>query len=195
MKKRAPVEQLKAAGEEARKKLVERGILSPFNVVDETTKRYPDLVLPGMPSYIPHKWTIKSSQRIMYDIFKMWQFHNEKQKKNKTDNLALFIEFCIKEMNYQEEVAKKKMDTQGTMIKYLKKVPVIGKIFEPINQYETIRGVKKFFVDSFAVSIIVNGQTTTTGEFAEFFFTWTNKLYTIWEKQDDKLQGHKISKG
>ena len=185
IKKRAPIEQLLRAGEEAEKKLIERGILSSENVVSKTAKEHPDLILPGMPSYIPHKWTIKSSQRIMYDIIKMWQFRNKDRKKDKTDDIALFIEFCIKEMNKQEEVAKKKMDTQGTMLKYLKKVPVLGKIFEPINQYETIRGVKKFFVDSFAVSIIINGQTTTTGEFAEFFFTWTEKLYSVWKKQDD----------
>jgi hypothetical protein len=193
-KKRAPIEQLKEAGEIARKKLIERGLLSTENLVEKTAKEHPGLVLPGIPSYLPHKWTIKSSQRIMYDIIKMWQFSNKKQKKDRTENLASFIEFCIKEMNHQEEVAKKKMDTQGSLLKHLKKVPVLGKIFEPVNQYDAIRGVKKFFVDSFAVSIIINGQASTTCEFAEFFFSWTDKLYTIWERQDDKIQTNKISK-
>lgn len=171
MKKHAPIKQLKEAGEEARKKLVARGVLSADNLVSMTAKKHPDLILPGMPSYIPHKWTIKSAQRIMYDIFKMWQFKNKvaldspeyQDSIKKTDHLSSFIEFCIKEMNYQEEIAKKKMDTQGSMIKHMKRVPVLGNIFKPVNEHETIKAVKKFFVDSFAVSIIVKGEATTTG--------------------------------
>jgi hypothetical protein len=192
MKSRPPIEQLKEAGEEARKKLVERGILSSENIVERTAKEHPNLVLPGMPSYLPHKWTIKSSQRIMYDIFKMWQFKNAKMKikLDKTENLSSFIEFCIKEMNRQEETAKKKMEMQGGILKHLKKVPVLGKIFEPINQYETIRGIKKFFVDSFAVGIMVNGEASTTSEFAEFFFKWTNKLYAIWDTKETKKKSN-----
>jgi hypothetical protein len=190
MKKRAPIKQLLEAGEEARKKLVERGILSSENIVARTAKEYPKLVLPGIPSYIPHKWTIKSSQRIMYDLFKMWQF-NCKDKK-KAENLTLFIEFAITEMNHQEEVAQKKMKTQEGMLKYITKVPVLGKIFEPVNQYETIRGIKKFFVDSFAVALMVNGHTTTTGGFANFFFTWTDDLYKIWESKDDKTKNTRV---
>lgn len=189
IKKRAPITQLLEAGEEARKKLVERGLLSSENVVVRTAKEHPKLILPGMPSYIPHKWTIKSSQRIMYDLFKMWQF-NTKGENKKTNNLALFIEFAITEMNHQEEVAKKKMEVQEGMLKYLKKVPVLGKIFEPINQYETIRGIKKFFVDSFAVALIVNGEVATTGAFASFFFTWTDELYKIWETKDVKRKSN-----
>lgn len=190
IKKHAPIEQLRKAGEEAQKKLVERGLASFENVVEKTQNEHPDLILPGMPSYLPHRWTIKTSQQIMYDIFKMWQFHNKNSKKDKTENITSFIEFCIKEMNHQEETAKKKMDMQGSTLKYLKKVPVLGKIFEPVNQYETIRGIKKFFVDSFAVAIIVNGQTATTSEFAEFFFEWTNKLYEIWEKKEPKKKSN-----
>ena len=186
-KKRPPIEQLLEAGEEARKKLVEKGVLSADNLVEQTAKKHPDLILPGIPSYLPHKWTIKDSQRMMYDIFKMWQFENKREGvEDKTENLTAFIEFCIKEMNYHEEVAKKKMDTQGSMIKHLKKVPVLGKIFEPMNQYQTIKGIRKFFVDSLAVAIIVNGETATTSEFAEFFFNWTEKLYKIWESQNEK---------
>lgn len=189
MKKRPPIEQLKAAGEEARKKLIERGLMSADNLVEKTAKEHPDLILPGIPSYLPHKWTIKDSQRIMYDIFKMWQFENKNEKKS-IENLSLFIEFCIKEMNYQESVAKTKMDSQGNMLKHLKNVPVIGKIFEPVNQYEAIRGIKKFFVDSFAVAIIVNGEAASTSEFAEFFYTWTEKLYKIWNVKDEKKKSN-----
>lgn len=191
-KHRAPIEQLRIAGEEARQQLIKRGIISSQNLEVETAKRHPGLILPGIPAYLPHKWTIKSSQRIMYDIFKMWQFKNKDSKK--VDDLASFIEFCITEMNHQEETAKKKMKTQEKLLNKLKSVPVLAKIFEPMNTYETIKGIKKFFVDSFAVSVIVNGEVHTTGEFADFFFTWTDKLYTIWEKQDGKkLQTNKIS--
>lgn len=184
MKKHAPIEQLRKAGELAKQQLIAKGLMSTDNIDIETAKKHPGLILPGIPSYIPHKWTIQSAQRIMYDILKMWQFSGRADKE--INNISLFITFCIKEMNHQEAVAKKKMDTTGVLIKYIKKMPVMGKIFEPVNQYETIKALKKFFVDSFAVAIIVKENTATTEDYAEFFFEWTDGLYSTWEKQDSK---------
>jgi hypothetical protein len=189
-KKRPPIEQLRKAGEEARQMLIKKGLISPENLVETTAKEFPNLILPGIPAYLPYKWTIKDAQRIMYDIFKMWQFYNSKKNKKEShvENLALFITFCLKEMKHQEAVAKQKMDSTHATLHYLKKIPVIGKIFEPVNQYNTIKGISIFFVDSFAVGIIVNGKASTTSEFADFFFEWTNKLYAIWEKKDEKAK-------
>lgn len=184
MKKRAPIEQLRIAGEHARQQLIRRGVVSAENLEEQTKLRHPDLVLPGIPSYLPYKWTIKSSQRIMYDLFKIWQFKNKDNPKL-VSNLAEFITYCITEMNHQEEIAKKKMEMQQGILSKIKNVPVLSKIFEPVNEYGTIKGVKKFFVDSFAVAIMINGHASTTGEYAEFFFKWTDRLYNVWEEQQN----------
>ena len=112
-KKRAPIDQLLKAGEEARQLLIKRGLASEDNLVMRTQKEHPGLILPGIPSYLPYKWTIKDCQRMMYDIFKMWKFENEKNGTSKDiENLAGFITFCVKEMNRMEDAAKNKMNAQ-----------------------------------------------------------------------------------
>lgn len=192
-KKHAPIEQLRAAGEEARRKLIERGVMTEENTVERLMKDRPKLVLPGMPSYIPHKWTIKASQRMMYDLLRMWQSKVSKTKDRRVEEmLPQFIEFSITEMKRQEDIAKKKMDSMPAIFKHLKEIPVIGKIFEPINHYETAKVMNKFFVDSFAVAIMVKGKKVSVSSFAEFFVDWTEELCTIWEtKTSNELQDDK----
>src|ERR1051326_3682426 len=182
-KKHAPIEQLRKAGAEARKKLIERGIVTEENSVQRLMKDKPKMILPGIPSYIPHKWTIKASQRLVYDLLKIWQEEAKLSKKN-VENLAFFIEFVVAELNKQEFLSKKKMKVMEKMIGRMKNVPVLGKIFEPINQFETTKAMNKFMVDSFAVAIMVNGQVSSTSEFAEWFLDWTNDIYSIRERKD-----------
>ncbi len=167
------------AGEEARKKLIEHGVVTDENAVERLMKERPKLMLPGMPSYIPHQWTIKTSQRMMYDLLKMWQFEHGKDR---VENLALFIEYAISEMNNQEEVARMKMQTMEVSLNQMKDIPVLGKVFEPITQHETIKAMSKFFVDAFAVCVVVRGEAAKTSDFATWFLQWTDDLCTIWER-------------
>lgn len=188
-KRHAPIEQLRKAGQIAYEKLVERGILTHESSIEKIKKEYPDLQLPGIYPYLPHKWTIRSSQRIMYDIFKLWQFKNTDKTvvdKKTLENLTMYIEFCVRELNRIEERARQKMKTMEKIIKDVEDAPVLGKVFEPVNQYETTKAIKKFFVDSFALAVMVNGKESSTGEFAEWFFDWTDSLYTVWEKKLDE---------
>ena len=114
----------------------------------------------------------------------MWTFKN-KDDDVATERLSDFVVFAIEEMNKIESTSKKKMETQKGLQKYLKKSENVGKILEPIAQQQITSAITKFFVDSFAVGIVANGEATTTAEFAEFFFDWTNKLYKIWEVHND----------
>lgn len=188
-KHHAPIDQLRKAGNIAYEKLVERGILTHESSIEKIKKEYPDLPLPGLYPYMPHKWTIRSSQRIMYDIFKLWQFENTKKgipDKETIENLTMYIEYCIRELNRIENRAKSKMKNMEKIIKDVEDAPILGKVFEPVNQYETTKAIKKFFVDGFALAIMVNGKESCTGEFAEWFFAWTDSLYTVWEKKLDE---------
>ena len=184
-KRHAPIQQLRKAGQLAYEKLVERGILTHESSIEKIKKEFPELQLPGLYPYIPHKWTIRSSERIMYDIFKLWQFENKFDKK-KIDNLTGFIEFTVRELTRMEERAKSKMKNMEKIIKDIEDAPILGKVFEPVNQYETTKALKKFFVDALAVAVMVNGKDSSTGEFAEWFFSWTESLYNVWEKKLDE---------
>jgi len=184
-KRHAPIHQLRKAGQMAYEQLVKKGILTSESSIEKIKKEYPDLHLPGLYPYLPHKWTIKSSERMMYDIFKLWQFECKGEAK-KIEDLSAFIEFTIRELNRLEERAKKKMKNMEKIIKDIEDAPVLGKVFEPVNQYETTKAMKKFFVDSFALAVMVNGKESCTGEFAEWFFSWTESLYNVWEKKLDE---------
>lgn len=186
-KQHAPIEQLRIAGAEAKKKLIERGIISDKYTLDGIEKEE-GIMLPGYPNYLPHKWTLKASQQMMYDLLKLWQFKNTKHGKyneSQIEKLTNFIEFMLQELRKHENIAKRKMDMTPAMIKRMRDVPVLGKIFEPVNQYETVRAMSKFFVDSFAVAIIVKGKAATTSEYAEWFLEWTDNMQTIWENKKD----------
>lgn len=183
-KRRAPYKQLMKAGKIANDELVKRGVLSSDNLVAELIRHNPKTLLPGIPSYLPHKWTVRSAQRLMYDLLRLWQYETKDPKQQ--DNLTMFIEFSIKEMKIQEDRAKKKMDMMPTLFMGMKDVPVLGEIFAPVNQYETTKAMTKFFVDCFAVSVIVNGEVSTTTEFTKWFLKWSNDLYTMWDKKDVK---------
>lgn len=183
MKKHAPIEQLKKAGEEAHKKLVARGIATQENAVERLMKEKPDLILPGMPSYIPHHDTIRYSQRMMFDLLRLWK---DEHDASKLENLSSFIEFAVTEMNLQESIAKRKIEAMDVKVKNSKKSQTLDKVFEPVNQYETVKAMKKFFVDSFAVCVVVRGKTAQTHEFMNWFLSWSEQLDKIWSKKDDK---------
>lgn len=183
MKTRAPIEQLKEAGEEARKKLVSRGILSSDNLVEKLMNEQPNLILPGMPSYVPHHTTIIYSQRMMFDLLRLWRAET---KKEKIENLAFFIEFVITELNYHEEIAKKKMDLMEKKVNDTEGEQLLSKVFEPVNQYETVRAMKKFFVDAFAVCVVIRGKTAKTHDFMNWFLSWSEQLDKLWDKKNEQ---------
>lgn len=192
MKKRAPIEQLKKAGEEATKKLIDKGILSKDNLVERLMKEQPDLILPGIPSYVPHHTTIMYSRRMMFDLLQMWK---TAMMKDKVNNLALFIEFAITELNYHEDIAKRKMVMMEFQINLSEEEKTLGEVFKPVNEYETVKAMKKFFVDAFAVCVVVRGKTANTSDFIHWFLSWSEQLDKLWDKNEQKRKTKKTVVG
>jgi hypothetical protein len=54
-----------------------------------------------------------------------------------------------------------------------------------MRKQETIKSMHRFFIDSFAVAIILKNNTTTS-QFANWFLDWTQQLHTLWIKPKDK---------
>ena len=188
-KKRAPIKQLKHAAFVARKRLIELGVITKDSSIERIKKEYPNVPLPGLYPYLPHKETLVKSQRGMYDLLKLWQYENTKDgKKNikNMDNLGLFVDFMYSEMDKIENTAKNKEKMTEQFIKDTEDIPVLGDLFKHTNLYQTAKAVKKFYVDSLAIFVWVKNKDSNTGNYAEWFFDWTKKLHGIWEENEKK---------
>jgi hypothetical protein len=183
-KKRLPIGQLRAAGRVAREMLVKRGIISEESLLDQIMKMENSPNLPGIPSYLPHQWTLKASQRIMYDLAIMWKVEcNDNEEK--AENLTKFFAFIVKNLRSMEKEYAKEEKAMGKSIKGMEDVPVLKDIFAPSRKKENINAIHRFFVDSFAVAIILKNNDSTSS-YLNWFLDWTQDLYALWVKPDDR---------
>lgn len=183
-KKHAPIAQLKEAAKEAERMLIERGIHTKESAIDRILKEN-KVVLPGIPAYLPHRWTLNESRRYMRDILKLWVDKNAKNQKRQ-DNTSAFFAFLVKELTSIEDEAQVKVDKMPAILRSMHnlKVPV-HRVFSAWQLLETTQAITRFMVDSFAVSMVVKEHHTTT-EFAEWFMKWTIELDEYWVKREQK---------
>lgn len=182
-KKHAPIKQLREAAKEAERMLVERGIHTPESTIDRILKE-DKIVLPGIPAYLPHRWTLQEARRQMRDMLTLWAKKN-KGNQRKQENTSAFFAFLVNEMTKLEEETQVKVDAQPAILKALKGPALLSKIFSPLRLLETTQAIIRFMVDSFAVSMVVKEHHTTT-EFAEWFMVWTLKLEEYWINREEK---------
>ena len=183
-KKHAPIKQLKEAAKEAERLLIERGIHTPESAIDRILKEN-KIVLPGIPAYLPHRWTLQESRRYMRDIVKLWIEKNKGNQK-KQENTRAFFAFFVKELTGLEAEAQKKVDNMPAIIKSMHDVRIpVHKVFSAWQLLETTQAITRFMVDSFAVSMVVKEHHTTT-EFVEWFMKWTMDMDALWAKGEKK---------
>lgn len=183
-KKHAPIRQLKEAAKEAERMLIEKGIHTPESAIDRILKEN-KVVLPGIPAYLPHRWTLAESRRYMRDILKLWIDKNSKNQKRQ-ENTSAFFAFLVNELTKLEEDAQKRVDNMPAILKSMHntKIPV-HRVFSAWQLLETTQAITRFMVDSFAVSMVVKEHHNTT-EFAEWFMKWTMTLDDYWAKREQK---------
>lgn len=185
-KKHAPLKQLKEAAKVAEAMLVERGIHTPESAVDRILKEN-KVVLPGIPAYLPHMWTLREARRDMRDILKLWVDKNVKDQRRQ-ENTQAFFAFLVNELTKLEEEAQKKVDAMPKLLQSIKGNLLLSKVFSPLRLMETTQAMTRFMVDSFAVSMVVKEHHNTT-EFAEWFMKWTMDLEQYWINHDKKDGG------
>ena len=178
-KKRAPMSQLRYAAQTAFGMLKSRGVVREHNVLEELAKDSNAPILPGVPSYLPHRWTIEAAQSAMFVLIKEWV-----KKTNddliKQDNVSDFFKFVIMKMQDEERKYKREVRKTGKLIKEMKETPLLSDIFSPLRKSQTIQSMHKFFVDSFAISVIVHANGST-GDYVDWFLNeWTPSLYKLW---------------
>ncbi len=183
--KRAPLSQLRNVAQEAFRLLVKRRVVSEKNILEELAKDANAPVLPGVPSYLPHRWTIQAAQIAMHTIIKDWvkKTNNDLMKQ---DNASEFFKYVISRMQEEEKKFKRDVKKTERMIKDMEDAPLLSDIFSPLQKYRTTKAMHKFFIDSFAISVIVH-MNGSTGEYADWFLNdWSPALFKLWSRRDKK---------
>jgi hypothetical protein len=182
-KQRPNHKQLVKAGKMAQEMLIKKG----FQKKETFAEMFKDMekppILPGLPEYLPHKWTITTSANIVYNLLKVWSEKN-KENKARAESFPEFITFAVGELNKIEAKFDKEVNETPKKIKELAdKIPTLSEIFAPLNNRTNTHAINKFLVDSFAVSKIVK-MNDSTGKYTNWFLNeWLPTLYKIWQEK------------
>jgi hypothetical protein len=194
-KLRAPTEQLREAGKVARQMLVKKGFIAEKSIIDGLLKKKGAPKLPGIPPYIPRPDTIKVTQRVMRDLVIMWKdecVRNPSYKaldrtltEGKDQNITEFFKFVLASLDEREEKFDKDMKKMKTTYinKVINDVPVIKEIFYPMRNKENLSALHHFFIDSFALSIIIKSNHNTSS-YLNWFLDWTEEMYKLWSNYE-----------
>jgi hypothetical protein len=178
-KKHAPIEKLREAKKEADRLMIDKyKVRAKESVIDTIEATHGEVTLPGIPSYLPFPWTINATRRILYDIARLWQLHTEKENL-KSEDVTEFFKFVLNELR----------ETTG-IIEQLMAKTVRDKKFDTryLHQREAVAGVKKFLVDSFAVSVLEK-QNSSVSDYLEWFFDWTDSLLAKYAERSRSIDG------
>lgn len=166
--------------------LQEKGFEAKESILDKIMQTEGMPILPGIPTYLPHRWTLKKAQQIMYDLLLLWKQECEKKgKKKDPENITEFFKFVVGELRKQELVYEKEIARMPKLLKSLKNVPVLKDVFLPADKKDTVHAIQRFFIDSFAVAIVLKNNHATS-EYANWFLDWTQELDTLWLSQKER---------
>jgi hypothetical protein len=186
-KRRAPISQLREAGKFAQKLLIDKGIQSEKNIISDILNSKEAPLLPGRhSSYIPHMWTIDSSQRMLYDFLIIWK-DNCKGSKFRQENITEFWKFIVKELRMQIEKANQEIVDMPKILRKVKVVPVLKDIFSPMQKKDTMKAMQKFFIDSFAIAVVLKSHNSVS-EYANWFLDWSQELKKLWLPKEKREQ-------
>jgi hypothetical protein len=182
-KKRAPVKQLRAAAEQVSKMLITKQVSHSVNMLQLIAEDSKSPILPGLPSYLPHKWTLDAVHMAMFWLLTDWAKLTKTNKKRQ-ENIAEFFSFVSKKVLEQERKYKLESVAMEHSLDSIRGSPLLKDIFSPVRKRETAQGIHKFFIDSFAVFIIAKGKTGTP-EYANWFLgEWIPSLYVLWTNKE-----------
>jgi hypothetical protein len=182
-KKRPPMMQLKEASDIAKKMLVKKRISSEKNIFEKMADLSNPPKLPGINPYLPARWTLDAARQMILIITKEWVKKN-KGDVDKQEKIEPFFRFAIKQIENEERKFKSRMykDKMKQLDDAESKDWTIAKIFSTLNQVQTANAMKKFIVDSFAVSVIVKTNDDVSSYLEWFIDDWTPRLNELWNK-------------
>lgn len=182
-KRHAPITQLREVAKEARRILIKRGIHTKESSIDRILGEK-KIILPGIPAYLPHRWTLIKTRVVMRDLLVIW-IEKTKGEPKKQENISQFFSFINEEMGRVEQNMKKDVDSMSSIIKAIKGSVMLTKIFKPIQDMETVHAVWQFIFDSMAVAVVVKSHHSTT-DFSNWFLDWTHELEKQFVNNEEK---------
>jgi hypothetical protein len=172
--------------------LKQKGLIAEQSLVDEIENKPNMPRLPGLPSYLPHQSTIETAKRVMFDILRLWQKRTNKDPQ-KQEDITRFITFTVKEMQRQLEKVEAEIKKTPKLIMELerknKEVPTLHEVFTSVRKRDVVKGLSHFFVDSFAVCVIVK-KNESVSDYVGWFFPWCDSLYDLWVKKEVQHDKH-----
>lgn len=178
-KKHAPIEQLREAYSFAMKRMAELGVVAPGDqsVIDSIFKDKDAPILPGIPAYLPYAWTVDASLLSLSIITARWVRKNS-GKNAIINSINLFFRFVVKELDKEE--AKVVSQIRDTVDEEKYDTTLLYK-------RDSVRGIRQFLIDSFAVSLLVKGNDDVSS-YLEWVAGWSNQLKSYWKKKDDSKE-------
>ncbi|MHB8483586.1 MAG: hypothetical protein ACYDBV_12770 [Nitrospiria bacterium] len=170
-KKRPSREELLEAGKFAKDLLVKRKIIlsEKDSAIDKILKDEKAPPLPGIPAYLPYPWTIHATRRVIFDLGKAWQIEVDESdpKKNRGPE---FFKFAIEGLNKPES------DIAGFIEKTVEEKKYDQRF---LSRKDALKAIRRFMVDSFAISVIAKSHIDTA-DFFEWFMEWSDRLLNLW---------------
>ncbi len=187
-KKRPPIKQLREAGRVAQEMLVQRGLQAKDSIIDNILNTRDAPALPGVPAYLPRPWTIESAQRMFRDLLVIWISKcREKDVNQNSEDITEFWKFLVKEMRDQVTGINQEIVEMPRLLKQMKKVPFVKDIFSPMQKKETLKVMQRFFIDSFAIAIVLKNHSSVSA-YANWFLDWTQQLNQLWTAPEKRKE-------
>ncbi len=182
-KKRLPIEQLREVAKESERILRDKGIHTKESAIDQIINEK-KLSLPGIPAYLPHRWTIATARKIMADLVIIW-LAETKGKPSKQEDHREFFRFIVREMEKIEKRKKKENEMMPSLIKQMSTSVTLNTVFAPMQAMETAHTMNQFLMDSFAVAVILKQHNTVT-DYVLWFDEWTRDMETYWNPKEQR---------
>jgi hypothetical protein len=176
-KRRAPIEQLRETAKEAESILRRKGIHTADSSIEEIVAQR-RVTLPGIPEYLPHRWTLAASRKVLANLVRIWLDETKNDRARQEDHKE-FFKFIIKEMSRIEDKKERAVKQTSSIINTLKESVILNHIFAPMQEMETAHTMAQFLVDSFAVAIILK-QHNTVSDYVFWFDEWTKQMEQLW---------------
>ncbi len=182
-KKHAPIEQLRESYNFAMKRMAELGVIAPADqsVIDSIFMDKDAPILPGVPAYLPYSWTVDASLSILSIITNRWLRKN-KDKYAIINNIDLFFRFVVGELEKDEAKILSQIRDTVDKEKYDTRL---------LYKRDSLRGVKQFLIDSFAVSIISKSNDDVPS-YLEWVADWSNQLKSYWKRKDERKENNEM---
>lgn len=185
MRKKRSEKEIKKLIQLTREIQEEKGIIHKKDRSAIMTARE-QLILPGIPEYIPTPWTINAFKRVILNLLKEWELKTRYDSEEKREDMIEFSRHCFQVLNEEREKLVNMVKSEKEYVNFLAKNNMDSKIIDTqrsLNLIETFDAIKILVFDSFVVAYITDNFNSVS-EFFEWLDNWLNSILNLWRKEE-----------